>query len=85
MKSITIPVEEYNRLLEISEKYNVLRETFKKAIEIFDSLGEEPGSDTIKRVAAKLKPKETKQQGVNRYKKLIETGQRAKKPDYLKK
>lgn len=87
METITIPIEEYNRLLEINEKYNVLRGTLEKANELFKSLGEELGSDTKKRVAAKPKPKpkETKQQGINRYEKLIETGARAKKPEHLKK
>ena len=87
METITIPIEEYNRLLEINEKYNVLRGTLEKANELFKSLGEELGSDTKKRVAAKPKPKpkETKQQAIDRFTKLIESGQRAKKPEYLKK
>lgn len=87
METITIPIEEYNRLLEINEKYNVLRGTLEKANELFKSLGEELGSDTKKRVAAKPKPKprETKQEGINRYERLIETGARAKKPEHLKK
>lgn len=87
MEIITIPIEEYNRLLEINEKYNVLRGTLEKANELFKSLGEELGSDTRKRVAAKPKPKprETKQQGMDRYERLIDSGARAKKPDHLKK
>ncbi len=87
METITIPIEEYNRLLEINEKYNVLRGTLEKANELFKSLGEELGSDTKKRVAAKPKPKprETKQEGINRYEKLIATGARVKKPEHLKK
>lgn len=84
-KTITIPIEEYNRLLEISEKYKCLREHLKKAVEIIDSPGEELGSDTIKRAAAKPKPKITRVERVNNYKKLIESGQRGKKPDHLKK
>jgi hypothetical protein len=85
METVTIPIEEYNRLLEINEKYNVLRGTLEKANELFKSLGEELGSDTKKRVAAKPKPRETKQEGINRYEKLIATGARVKKPDHLKK
>jgi hypothetical protein len=87
MKTITIPIEEYNRLIEIDEKYNVLRGILEKANELFKSLGGELGSDTKKRVAAKPKPKpkETKQQGIDRYTKLIESGQRGKKPEHLKK
>ena len=85
MKTITIPIEEYNSLLVTKEKYKCLRERLKKAVEIIDSLGQEFGSDTIKTVATKPKPKETKQQGIEKYKKLIETGDRVKKPDHLKK
>ena len=85
MKTITIPIEEYNSLLEINEKYKCLREHFEKANEIFKSLGEELGSDTKHRVAAKPEPKETKQQKIDKYKKLIETGATVKKPDHLKK
>jgi hypothetical protein len=85
MKTVTIPLEEYNRLLEINEKYKCLREYLEKANEILNSLGGELGSDTIKVVATKPKPKRTKSQKINDYKKLIESGQRAKKPDHLKK
>lgn len=85
MKTITISIEEYNRLLEINEKYNVLRGTLEKANELFKSLGEKLGSDIKQSAAAKPKPKETKQQGIDRYTKLIESAQRGKKPEYLKK
>ena len=85
METVTIPIEEYNRLLEINEKYRCLREHLEKANELFKSLGEELGSDTKQRVAAKFKPKETKQQRIDKYKRLIETGARVKKPDHLKK
>lgn len=62
-----------------------MREHLEKANELFKSLGEVLGSDTKKRVAAKPKPKETKQQAIDRFTKLIESGQRAKKPEHLKK
>lgn len=74
-KTVTIPIE----------TYNVLRGTFLKAVEILDSLGGELNGGVQKNIAVKPKPKETKQQGVNRFKYLIESGQRAKKPDHLKK
>lgn len=80
MKTITIPIEEYNRLLEINEKYKCLREHLKKAIEIIDSPGA-VGSVTTPKPA----PKKTKTQRINDYKKLIESGARGKKPDHLKK
>lgn len=87
MKTIAIPIEEYNRLLEINEKYNVLRGTLEKANELFKSLGSELGSDAKKHITAKPKPKpkETKQQGIDRYTKIIESGARGKKPEHLKK
>lgn len=66
------------------EEYNVLRGTFKKAIDFLDNLGK-VGSESSERKTPKPKPKETKQQGIDRYKKLIETGSRVKKPEYLKK
>jgi hypothetical protein len=85
MKTVTIPLEEYNRLLEINEKYKCLREYLEKANEILNSPGGELGSDTIKLVATKPNPKETKKQRIENYIKLIESGQRVKKPDHLKK
>jgi hypothetical protein len=85
MKTITIPLEEYNSLLEINEKYKCLREYLEKANEIFNSSGGELGSDTVKLAASKPKPRETKRQKIDDYKKLIESGQRVKKPDHLKK
>ena len=73
-ESITISIEEYN----------VLRGTFKKAIDFLDNLGK-VGSEASDRKAPKPKPRETKQQRIDRYKILIETGARAKKPEHLKK
>lgn len=66
------------------QEYNVLRGTFIKAISILDSLGQ-AGSTIIQTKAPKPKPKETKQQRINNYKTLIETGVRVKKPEHLKK
>jgi hypothetical protein len=74
LKTITISVE----------KYNVLRKTFKQAIDIIDSLGM-GGSLASEGKAPKPEPKRTKSQKINDYKKLIESGQRGKKPEYLKK
>ena len=62
------------------ETYKCLRENLEKANEIFNSLGENESEKT-----PKTAPKETKKQGIDRFKNLIESGQRAKKPDYLKK
>ena len=70
-KSITISIE----------KYNVLRGTLEKANELFKSLGEGLGNEKIPKVA----PKQTKAQGIDKYKKLLSSGERVRKPDYLKK
>lgn len=66
------------------EEYNVLRGTFQKAMELIDSLGL-VGGLANERKAPKPEPKRTKVQRINDYKSLIESGQRGKKPDYLKK
>jgi hypothetical protein len=73
-ESITISLEEYN----------VLRGTFKKAIDFLDNLGK-VGGQASERKTPKPKPKETKQQGMDRYERLIDSGLRAKKPEHLKK
>lgn len=73
-KTITISIE----------KYNVLRETFKQAIVIIDSLGNVKG-DAIPSKAPKLPSKETKTEKINKYKEMISSGTRATKPKYLKK
>lgn len=69
MKTITIPLKEYE----------CLRGHLNKALEIFQSLGvsgdNSPGS-TPKR--------ETKAQKEARYDNMIITGERGKKPDFLK-
>jgi hypothetical protein len=66
------------------DNINVLRETFKKAIDFLDSLGM-VGELPIEVAAPKPAPKETRSQKVNKYKDLIGSGQRGKKPEYLKK
>lgn len=73
-ETITIPLE----------TYKCLRGHLEKANELFKSLGA-VGGDSVKRKTPKPKPKQTKQQGIDKYKKLIEAGERAKKPEYLKK
>ena len=74
-KTITIPIKELN----------VLRKTFNEALLIINSLGGEQRGVASERRLSSSKPRETKQQGINKYKKLIETGERVKKPEYLKK
>lgn len=68
-KTVTITIEEYK----------CLRECLDQAIKILDSLGID-GSVT----APKSVSRETKAQKINKYKNLIGSGQRVKKPDYLK-
>jgi hypothetical protein len=74
IKTITIPLE----------TYKCLRGHLEKANEIFNSLGM-VGGLASERKTPKPEPKETKIQKINRYKKLIESGQRVKKPEHLKK
>lgn len=74
-KTITIPLEQYK----------CLRGHLDQAFKIFESLGTEQRGKASERVSSSSKPRETKQQGINKYKELIETGGRAKKPKYLKK
>ena len=69
-ETITIPLE----------TYKCLREHLNKANELFKSLGA-VGSVKAPRVA----PTQTKKQGIDKYKNLISSGERAKKPDHLKK
>lgn len=85
MKTITIALEEYNSLLEINEKYKCLREHLEKVNEVFTNLGEELNSNVVKSIAIKANPTQTKKQGVEKYKNLITSGERAKKSDHLKK
>lgn len=70
-KTITIPLEQYE----------CLRGHLKQAMEIFQSLGVQFGSET----PPKKTPKEKRQQKVNDYVSKIGAGQRGKKPDFLKK
>lgn len=69
-KMISIPLEQYK----------CLREHLNQANEIFKSLGM---AGSVK--APRAVPKQTKAQRVNKYKDLITSGTRVKKPDYLKK
>ena len=69
-ETITIPLE----------TYKCLREHLIKANELFKSLGT-VGSVTT----PKTTPLQSKKQGVDKYKNLITSGERAKKPDHLKK
>lgn len=62
------------------EDINVLRKTFKNAIDIIDSLGHNSGSVNGPDVV----PKESKAQKVDKYKTLIGSGARARKPNHLK-
>lgn len=66
------------------EQYKCLRGHLSAIEQILGSQGQ-VGSVASERKAPKPKPKETKQQGINKYKNLIETGARVKKPEYLKK
>ncbi|MFT5254431.1 MAG: hypothetical protein ACI87N_003501 [Flavobacteriales bacterium] len=69
-ETITIPLE----------TYKCLREHLNKANEIFKSLGAVGSVKT-----PKAAPTQTKKQGIDKYKNLISSGQRVKKPEYLKK
>lgn len=83
-ETITIPLKQYKSLMEISEKYKCLRGHLEKAAEAFKSLGAVGSLKTPKQVP-KQAPKETKRQGIDKYKRLIESGERVKKPEHLKK
>lgn len=73
-KKVTIPIEQYE----------CLRGHLQEAIEIFNSLGM-VGSLVNHNEASNRIPKETKTQKVNKYKDLITSGKRVKKPNHLKK
>jgi len=66
------------------EEYKCLRGHLNAIEQILGSQGK-VGSKASERQTPKPKPKETKQQGIDKYKRLIETGARAKKPNHLKK
>jgi len=74
VETITIPLE----------TYKCLRGHLEKANEIFNSLGM-GGSLAVEVKTPKPEPKETKAQKIERYKNLIGSGKRIKKPDHLKK
>lgn len=63
------------------EDINVLRKTFKNAIDIIDSLGQNSGSV----IGPDVVPKETKKDKVSKYKDLLTSGARGTKPNQLKK
>ena len=69
-RTVTIPIE----------TYKCLRGHLEQANEIFKSLGM---VGSVK--APKPTPKEIKTQKIEKYKKLIATGKRVKKPEHLKK
>lgn len=66
------------------EQYKCLRGHLNAIEQILGSYGK-AGSEASESITPKSKPRETKQQGINKYKRLIETGARVKKPEYLKK
>ena len=70
METVTIPIQELN----------VLRETLTMAFEILNRHGV-----TGNLIVPGPSPKETKKQRGAKYLKMIESGSRGKKPDYLKK
>ena len=74
VKTITIPLE----------TYKCLRGHLEKANEIFNSLGM-VGGLTDEVITSKPEPKETRSQKINRYKDLIGSGERVRKPAHLKK
>lgn len=66
------------------EEYNVLRETFNKGLELLSRFGLAGNEVLTNRVSSK-KPKQTKQQGIEKYKNLISSGSKITKPNHLKK
>jgi hypothetical protein len=74
-KTITIPIKEYK----------CLREHLDQAFKIFERLGSEHRGEASERISSSSKPKETKRQAMDRIKKAIASGERAKKPSHLKK
>lgn len=74
LETITIPLE----------TYKCLRGHLEKANEIFNSLGMAGGLASESK-PPKPEPKETRSQKINKYKDLIGSGQRVKKPEHLKK
>ena len=67
-----------------TEQYKCLREHLK-AIELIINGNGGNGSKTSERIAPIEPPKESKSQKVNKYKNLISSGERVKKPNHLKK
>ncbi|WP_339889772.1 hypothetical protein [uncultured Flavobacterium sp.] len=73
-RKITIPIEQYKCLRE-----------HLKAIELIINGNGGNGSKTTERITPIEPPKESKLQKVNKYKKLIASGERVKKPNHLRK
>ena len=67
-----------------TEQYKCLREHLR-AIELIINGKAGNGSKTSERIAPIDAPKESKSQKVNKYKNLIASGERVKKPNHLTK
>lgn len=67
------------------EQYKCLRGHLEEAAKIFNSLGIPVGGLVAENETPARVPKETKSQKVNKYKDLISSGARGKKPKHLKK
>lgn len=66
------------------KEYKCLREHLEAIDKIIGGRGLDGGL-AVKSEAPKTTPKEKRQQKVKNYMSMIETGQRGKKPDFLKK
>lgn len=66
------------------EQYECLRGHLNAIENILGSQGK-IGDVAKESKVSNLKPRETKKQGIDKYKSLISSGERAKKPEYLKK
>jgi hypothetical protein len=66
------------------EQYKCLRGHLNAIEQILGSEGRIGSGLEIKK-APRPRPKETRREGINKYKDLIESGTRVRKPEYLKK